>query len=453
MKILIVEDEEISARVLARAVVALGHESIVASDGLEALEVFAKQQPDAIITDWMMPNVDGPELCRRVRAAGASRYTYIIILTARGARSDKHEAISAGADDFLSKPLDKEELQSRLKVAERILEMQMNLEEKNAALERQQALLTEKNRLLERSQRNAEVAGSRFSQLFQNLPVPCFTFDSNLIVFEINEKLCSSFNKPIADLIQREITDLFGRDLVTEERVKELKKVLQGTPFLEQDWNDGERYYLVSAYPLYGHDRVVTGGIATAYDVTELRKMQAELRAANEALAAMAVTDGLTQIPNHRAFQDRLSTLISEAMRGRSFALAMLDVDHFKQFNDSFGHQAGDEVLISVAKTLKENTRKVDFAARYGGEEFAVIFLDVDAARAARLAEKLRRKISEIENPYRPITASFGVAMYGPTTPTEQSLIKAADDALYRAKDAGRNRVEFAGDDPAASAA
>jgi diguanylate cyclase (GGDEF)-like protein len=183
--------------------------------------------------------------------------------------------------------------------------------------------------------------------------------------------------------------------------------------------------------------------------------MQEDLKEANTRFEAMAITDGLTQIANHRAFQDRLSNLISEQARGRGrgFALVMLDVDNFKRFNDDFGHQAGDEVLVGVARTLRENIRKIDFAARYGGEEFCVLLLDVDERRAAKLAEKLRKKVSEIENPYRQITVSVGVAPFSQKWPTEQSLIKSADDALYRAKANGKNCVVLASGKEEASAA
>ncbi len=455
MNILIAEDEPISAKVLAKAVAGFGHEVTLVDDGQEAWEQFLQKQPDVLITDWMMPILEGPELCRRIRATSGGRYTYIILLTARGDKTDRHEAMSAGADDFLAKPLDTEDLASRLIVAERILEMQLNLEEKNAALMKQQGLLSEKNRQLERSQLSAEVASGRFSQLFSNLPVPCFTFDKNCIVFEMNAKLCECFGKEVTELFERSVVDLFGPNLVTEERLAKLERVLQGDVFQEDDWNDSERYLLVSGYPLTGHDRTITGGIATAVDVTEMRRMQEDLKEANKRFEAMAITDGLTQIPNHRAFQDRLSSLMSEQARGRGrgFALVMLDVDNFKRFNDDFGHQAGDEVLVEVARTLRENIRKIDIAARYGGEEFCVLLLDVDESRAAKLAEKLRRKVSEIENPYRQITVSVGVALYCAKWPTEQSLIKAADDALYRAKAKGKNCVVLADSTEEVSAA
>lgn len=453
MKILVVEDDPITTKVLKRAVLTLGHEPIMASDGLEALDKFQQSQPDVVITDWLMPKLEGPDLCRKIREQQTASYTYVIVLTGKGERSDRHEAISAGADDFLTKPLDYEELESRLKVAERILEMQSALHEKNAALERQQKLLAESNRKLAESQRTTEMANFRFESLFQNLPVPCFTFDHHCVIFEPNQKLAQAFNRPKEELFQREVVEVFGKKLITPKRLRQLQKVLSGQQFEEQDWNDGERYFLVSGYPIAGREGKITAGIASLFEITELRKIQAELRQLNDQLNALAVTDGLTQIPNHRAFQDALSQFFAHASRGRSFALVMLDVDNFKQFNDTFGHQAGDEVLIAVARTLKQNIRRVDFVARYGGEEFAVLFMDVDEARAKRLAEKLRKKISEISNKYSPVTASFGVALCCQVKSSEQSLIKLADMALYRAKASGKNCVVFAGDEEERSAA
>lgn len=447
MRILVVEDDPITAKVLKRAVLTLGHEPIMASDGMEALQQFQRSHPDVVITDWLMPKLEGPDLCQKIREQQDTPYSYIIVLTGKGERSDRHEAISAGADDFLTKPLDYEELESRLEVAERILEMQSALQEKNAMLEKQQKLLAENNRKLAESQRTTEMANFRFESLFQNLPVPCFTFDRNCVIFEPNEKLAQAFGRPKEDLFQRDVVEVFGKKLITAKRLRLLQRVLAGHQFEEQDWNDGDRFFLVSGYPIAGREGKITAGIASLFEITELRKTQAELRQLNEQLGALAVTDGLTQIPNHRAFQDSLSQFFAHADRGRCFALVMIDVDNFKQFNDKFGHQAGDEVLVTVADTLKQNVRRIDFVARYGGEEFAVILMDVDGPRAQKLAEKLRKKISDIPNRYSPITASFGIAVCCSRTESEQTLIKLADTALYRAKAAGKNCVVLAGDE------
>jgi diguanylate cyclase (GGDEF)-like protein len=173
----------------------------------------------------------------------------------------------------------------------------------------------------------------------------------------------------------------------------------------------------------------------------QLTEAHAALTLANERLGALATTDSLTGIANHRAFQDRLTLFVADAGRGRRVSLIMLDMDHFKEFNDSYGHLAGDEILIQVAGCLKGRMRKVDLAARYGGEEFAVLVADAGEPEAAALAEELRRRVKRLDNAWRPITASFGVAAFGQHIDSGAALVQAADTALYHAKSTGRDRV------------
>lgn len=147
---------------------------------------------------------------------------------------------------------------------------------------------------------------------------------------------------------------------------------------------------------------------------------------------------------NRGAFNDRLTEEYDRAMRsGRSLSLLLLDVDHFKQFNDTFGHPAGDDVLKTVARTLVSTARLTDFVARYGGEEFAVILSDTDHAGAMVLAERCRRAIAAAAWKLRPVTVSIGVATLAADTPEPVALVKEADEALYKSKAAGRNRVHF----------
>jgi diguanylate cyclase (GGDEF)-like protein len=180
--------------------------------------------------------------------------------------------------------------------------------------------------------------------------------------------------------------------------------------------------------------------LGVASDITELKLAQSEL-------ARLAVTDEMTGLPNLRALHERLALLLAEAQRGRQFAVVMLDVDHFKVINDTYGHTVGDEALKQIARTLREHVRATDFVARYGGEEFCILFTDVDQHKAFVLADKLRAAIAAISLPV-PVTASLGVCaravLHGSIN--ADVVIHAADDALYRAKREGRNRVEMAVD-------
>ncbi|HEY0195372.1 MAG TPA: diguanylate cyclase [Kofleriaceae bacterium] len=175
-----------------------------------------------------------------------------------------------------------------------------------------------------------------------------------------------------------------------------------------------------------------------------------ELAEANARLAQLAVTDGLTSLYNHRHFHERLSLEVERAQRsGASLSLLMLDVDHFKQFNDTFGHPAGDEVLRQLARVLTDARRLNDLVARYGGEEFAVILVDTNKFAAAKLAERIRERVHAHEFADAApragrIGVSIGVATLADDGVDAEALVRAADTALYAAKRGGRNRVAVA---------
>lgn len=174
----------------------------------------------------------------------------------------------------------------------------------------------------------------------------------------------------------------------------------------------------------------------------EIADANSRLRAKNEDLERLSVTDGLTGLTNHRALMQRLH---EEALRSRRnkhpFAVIMTDVDHFKQYNDEFGHPQGDIVLKHVAHILQQSTRTVDCVARYGGEEFAVLLPETSIAGALEVAERIRAKVEASEFPGRGVTLSIGVAEFPRHDDDPQGVIAVADAALYVAKRGGRNQV------------
>lgn len=176
-----------------------------------------------------------------------------------------------------------------------------------------------------------------------------------------------------------------------------------------------------------------------------------ELAEANSRLAQLAVTDGLTQLYNHRHFHERLALEVERSIRnGLPLSLMMIDVDHFKHYNDHHGHPAGDEVLRQLARLLTDQRRANDFCARYGGEEFCVVLVDTAKFTAAKVAERLRERIASHpfphaeEQPGGRLSISIGVATFPDDAVDAESLVRAADDALYKAKRAGRNCVILA---------
>lgn len=179
----------------------------------------------------------------------------------------------------------------------------------------------------------------------------------------------------------------------------------------------------------------IRGGVVTINNVTALRRAQRRL-------AELAVTDELTGLPNRRVLRDRLELLATEAARGRRFTVTIADIDHFKRVNDTHGHAVGDQVLVAVARALRDSIRRSDLATRSGGEEFCIIQTDVDVRLIEILSERLRAAIAAITGPVA-VTASLGVCHSSLVTEPD-AILEAADAALYRAKRAGRNRVVIA---------
>lgn len=223
--------------------------------------------------------------------------------------------------------------------------------------------------------------------------------------------------------------------------------------------SDRSRVDSIICMPLIANDECIgvmnitnklSGEKFTQEDVEFLTTLagQAAITIYNARLYHLAITDGLTQLHIHRYFEQRLNDEIYAARKtGRPVSLIMSDIDHFKKFNDTYGHQQGDVVLAVTAKLFKMNVREADIACRYGGEEFAVVLPYTDAAGAARVAEQLRKKVEEHDFPgpsadqNLKVTISLGVATFPDHAQDAAELVKAADQSLYRSKEGGRNRV------------
>lgn len=189
-------------------------------------------------------------------------------------------------------------------------------------------------------------------------------------------------------------------------------------------------------------DLPTTGGGEVGALTAVFNDMVDRLREKRQELERLSVTDGLTGLANHRSLMQRLKEeSIRSGRNNRSFAVIMADVDHFKMYNDAFGHPAGDEVLKRVATLMRESTRTIDCVGRYGGEEFAVVLPETDVAGGLEVAERIRKRVEAERFPERTITLSIGVAEFPHHAETPESIIAVADAALYEAKREGRNRV------------
>jgi two-component system cell cycle response regulator len=300
VKILIADDSIVSRHLLEATLRKWGYEVMVACDGAEALELLQREDaPALIILDWMMPGMTGVEVCRRIRQRDGEPYTYILLLTSKSQKEDLIEGMEAGADDYITKPFDQNELQVRLRAGIRLVDLQ-----------------------------------------------------------------------------------------------------------------------------------------------TQLLKAREDLR-------DQATRDSLTRLWNRSSILTELGRELARAGReARPLGVVIVDLDHFKHINDTYGHLAGDEVLREAARRMQNSIRQYDSIGRYGGEEFLILFPGCNETESYAQADRLRRQLSLTEMSVNDssvrVTASFGVttALLGENW-TEEELIRTADEALYVAKKSGRNRVEF----------
>jgi diguanylate cyclase (GGDEF)-like protein len=300
-RVLIAEDDPVSRRLLELFLVRWGFEVTIVTTGTEALQMLERlDAPRLAILDWMMPGMEGVQVCQKLRESADRRYVYVLLLTARTQKEDLLQGLESGADDYLTKPFDSQELRARLHVGQRILDL------------------------------------------------------------------------------------------------------------------------------------------------------QDQLIAAGEELLYRATHDNLTGVVNRGVILDTLRRERSrQAREGGSFGIVLMDLDHFKYVNDTYGHLAGDDVLREAAQRMMACVRPYDSVGRYGGEEFLIVVPSSDAMGTMGLAERIRHSIEAkpmVTNSIPiAVTASFGVTASIDKLPLEpQEILRLADAALYRAKERGRNRTELA---------
>jgi two-component system, cell cycle response regulator len=308
MRILVADDEPTTCLIAQAALDDLGHDCLTVPDGAKAWDAFRSERPEVVISDWMMPGLTGPQLCRNIRQQSAGEYAYFIMLSVNGTSGDIFEGMTAGADDYLVKPLNIDDLQARLVVAARVTALH-----------------------------------------------------------------------------------------------------------------------------------------------AELAQQRTELEGLNQDLASIVRRDPLTGVGNRLALQEDLDLLDEQMKRyGEGYCMALLDVDLFKSYNDTYGHLAGDTALHAVAMQLTAEARSGDTIYRYGGEEFLCILPEQSMASGALAVQRMRTAVERlavlhVNNPRGVLTISAGLAIQDPDHPRPAGeVFKEADDGLYRAKKLGRNRVEQA---------
>jgi two-component system, cell cycle response regulator len=445
-RILIVDDMPANTRLLEAKLAAEYYQVGSARDGFEAVAVAREWQPDLILLDVMMPGMDGYECCRQLKNDATTLHIPVVMVTALGEAGERLRGLEAGADDFLTKPVDYETLMVRVRSLVRLKRI---LDEWRIRGDTARALGLNTDSAITPS-----IAGARIlviddwdqsTQSIENALIedgflPAFARDS---AEAIGLALTVNFDLLVVNLALAEEDPLkLVSILRASDATHETPLLLVGEP------RDRERI-------LRGFEMGANDWLVQPIDPNELRARvrnqlrrkfyQDRLRSDLGSALEMALTDPLTGLYNQRYLRRHLSGLMENG-HGRHLALLMVDVDHFKSVNDRFGHASGDRALRLIADALRANTRVFDSVARYGGEEFVVVMPSVNSNEAVDAAERLRSAVETIEfvscdNKSIRLTVSVGVACMPSATSSAELLLRAADAALYDAKRNGRNQV------------
>jgi two-component system cell cycle response regulator len=448
-RVLVVDDILSNVRLLEAKLTAEYFEVVTASNGAEALKRIAENEPDIVLLDVMMPGMDGFEVCRHIKRNPASAHIPVIMVTALDQGSDRVAGLDAGADDFLTKPVDDAALFARVRSLVRLKMMtdELRLREatgRSMGLIDPAETLSEPaptGRILVIEDRPESVAWFSAALSGENDFVGVDTFEEALVRVRGGD----------FDLI---IISLGLRGFDGLRLCSQMRSLPEGrtVPILVLV-SEGDRRKLNHALEMGVNDyltRPVDRNELIARVRTQLRKKRYadRLRHNVHLSVEMALTDQLTGLHNRRYMTRHLATsLASAAGSGKGLAFLIIDVDHFKLVNDSHGHDVGDEILREFASRISANIRGIDLACRFGGEEFVVVMPDTDVSLACTVAERLRKSVetTPFEISRAPgklgITISIGIAGSEGPGDTADALLRRADQALYRAKREGRNRV------------
>ncbi|MCP4215202.1 MAG: diguanylate cyclase [bacterium] len=279
----------------------------------------------------------------------------------------------------------------------------------------------------------------RYSQILATINDPIAYIDKSFVYQTVNDATLKIYMKTRGEMVGKTVEDIVGKEVFEENFEPFILECIEGEKVYHQDWFDfpdgSRRYMYMSYYPLFAKDDIVSGVVINSIDVTKMKEMEEELK-------LLSQTDQLTQIFNRVKFHDSLTREVTRNRRYEAdLSLIMFDIDHFKRVNDTYGHDVGDEVLITISEAVKSCIRETDIFARWGGEEFMLLLPHTSIKNAAKLAERIRKAIEETNfKTVGKVTSSFGVTQFV-NSDNEEIFTKRVDMALYKAKSKGRNRV------------
>jgi len=488
-KILIVEDHTDMLMILKKYLTESRYEAIGAENAELGLQLFDSEKPDLVLMDLMLPGMSGLEAISKIKAKEQdSQYTPIIVLTAKNEVNDIVTGLESGADDYIVKPFNFDELIARIRTALRLRELNdmlinqsSQLEDANYQVNQLNQNLVVKNKELRRNVYNLHSLFEISIELNSILQLKRLI--NSILLTIIGQFSCKSALFLYAKKPQYDHLEIMNTKGFHEDDIKGLD-IQKSDPLIE--------YFHTAHYPVEMKDlkekvpdssamssleelgiqlaapTVIQGKVEglvcfgprvkeknfQQHDIEHISILNniISISVSNASLyqevEQLSYTDGMTDLHNFRYFELRLKEEVIRHKRTKSgLSLLILDVDHFKNYNDTLGHPAGDEVLRGLGQILKDTIRENDIAARYGGEEFAVILPAVQEEGAMVLADRIRENIEhsyftqqEIQ-PLGKITVSVGAASLPDDSDDYKELITCADEALYEAKNNGRNRV------------
>ena len=424
IKILIAEDEPVNLKLMRMMLEEIGYEVFAAKDGEEALTLMKSNIPDLVILDIMMPKINGLEVCRIIKDNRDISFTPVMIVSALDDQESKKIGMENGADEFLSKPVDKFELQTRIKTLLKIKKLYDNLKSSQIFLR----------------------------QIIDNLPHMIFVQDENSNLVMVNKSMAESFGKTVEQCLGKKISEIYDAGMEKPpEKVLEFvessnsmilekgkRLFLSDFPFI--DIKGRKKSLQITKLPI-SMSESKRGVLGVTVDITKLKSIQEKLEKANKMLEIQAITDSLTGLLNHRAIYEKLEDETNRARRYNSqLSVIMMDIDDFKEVNDRWGHQMGDRVLKEISKIIKKNIREMDNAGRYGGEEFLVILPFTDINGAVTLANRIREEVSSTKySSGIHLTISGGISVF--KDENTLLLVEKADVNLYKAKKLGKNKI------------
>lgn len=453
-RILVVDDILPNIKLLEAKLTSEYYDVISAENGPTALDLARTESPDLILLDVMMPGMDGFKVCEKLKEDPATAHIPVIMVTALSDTADRVRGLQAGADDFLSKPVRDVPLFARVRSLIRLKNLMdaWRVREETSSRLGLAAPAPVMSQEVATEGRILVVEDSSIDA--ENIVNILKTDRHSLATIHSADAALQAVNSNVFDLAIISLTLLEGDALRLCSQIRShVNESVRSLPILLLAEDEEDIGKIAKALDLGVNDyvmRPLERQELQARVRTQIRRRryQTRLRTNFEESIALASTDALTGVYNRRYLDVHLDQMMRNANDARKpLSVAFCDIDHFKRLNDTYGHAAGDEVLVEFANRMRRSLRHFDMIARIGGEEFVVVMPDTGLDVALKVAERLRARMED--DPFTvtaagelPVTISIGVSVSEPGEVLGTDLLRRADEAMYRAKQAGRNRVE-----------